>query len=80
MKELCESLCPPVASLCSDNNHNVGDYSTAHHEAAALVLTGEQAVELAVPECLCSAFIRVEHVKQPRPPLPARLSSHEGTQ
>lgn len=54
--------------------------STAHHEAAAHVLAGEQAVELSGPECICSDVIRVEVIGRPRPPLTARLPPHEGTQ
>lgn len=69
-----------VSSLCRDNNVRITQCSTAHHEAAAHVLAGEQAVELSAPERICSFVIRVELVGRHRPPLAARLSPHEGTQ
>lgn len=68
-----------VCSLCQDNNVRTTQYSTAHHEAAAHVLAGEQAVELSIPERICSSVIRVGLVGRPRPPLAACLSPHEGT-
>lgn len=69
-----------VSCLCRDNSVRVTHCFTAHHEAAAHVFTGEQAVEHYVPECICSAVTRVELVGWwTRPPLAARLSPHEGT-